>query len=171
MQISTVIYTEASQKSIDTLKEMINHFLTFTGSTQKADDLFEFKLYNPDLNDQIKDWIIENIKEFIELKDQVWGKYYADKEAGNITKEEWRNIFHNYKDKLNYAVQNIQEVLVSEEVKSNYQEFVDEANDDYDFKNVEIIVKPKEDNEHLAEVAKVLSDLEGLFNINAERDG
>lgn len=71
---STEIYIMASEKTIETIKDIVNHLLAIGNSELKADDLFEFNLDYPYLEDYIRGY--DNEEEAIQaIKNQDY--YYA----------------------------------------------------------------------------------------------
>ena len=69
---STEIYIQATDKTIETIKKIIDNLLENTNSKLKTDDLFEFSLVNTSLEDRKKYYkneeLSENECDTIELK-------------------------------------------------------------------------------------------------------
>ena len=51
---STEIYIQATTKTVESVKEIINNLLKVNGSGYTADDLFEISLFNSSLADRIR---------------------------------------------------------------------------------------------------------------------
>lgn len=51
---STEIYIQATTKTVESVKEIINNLLKVNGSSYTADDLFEISLFNSSLADRIE---------------------------------------------------------------------------------------------------------------------
>jgi hypothetical protein len=57
---STEIYVEATEKTIESVKDIINNLLGFASSNHTADDLFEFTLVDEDKENYGEDYERDN---------------------------------------------------------------------------------------------------------------
>lgn len=169
---STQIYTQADSGSIKVIKDLVNSFLKFAGDERVADDLFTFELYCEQEHEMLCEHFHEHSEAFRQFdirRDEMQitecGHDYAyqindpikKKRHGDITRE-----FSKLKDQM---------IMDSMALPTDEQpDWLQEWNyDPYNYDtggSVEINVSIKDefrDDDNIKEIAKILGNLEGLF--------
>lgn len=157
---STVIYTQAKEGSIETVKEIINSLLKLGGSDKTSDDLFDIKITSEEL--------IDEQKEMLRYGDDFYG--YGN---GKNTKSEFEKYtgrefnYSNDEDKKTLDELWSKIDLGEIEAPSWWERGTSYVSDKHQC-NTEITVIPKVDDKQAKLVASLLSTLQDLF-VSEER--
>ena len=138
---STVIYTQANESTIEGVKEIANTLLKIGNANLTADDLFTFELVDPD----IKPYREYEIR--VEFSSQI---------------KDWSFLSSARKDEM--VEEKYNEYLAMDEKPEWW-----ERNSYDDYYDIDLVVKAKDENNE--KVASILSDLTGLFDQDAMRNG
>lgn len=138
---STTIYTQVRKGSIDTIKELVNTLLKMGGSELTADDMFTFEVVKEDISDAIKDLIID---------EGILEKYIGHE-------IDWRT--NEYREKREELYN---KMLNGEYPKPHFWDYG--YYEDSSELATEILVTCKTSDKDGELVAKILSNLENLFN-------
>ena len=143
---SSETYIQASDSSIKQAKEIVNSLLKVGGSTQSADDLFEFDLV----------YLLSDIDKNLENK---------AKSAGiEIPEKSWYEV---------YATKNQIDAFINSLTEDESNLFT--APWDYSYNegyNVNLRITPKDPaNEETNKIAKLLSGFVNSFNISSQYEG
>lgn len=136
---STEIYVQASESTIKSVKELVNGLLKMGGSTKTADDLFTFELIDPGFADRV--W------------DAAW-HYLSDEEAPD----------DETGDQYEQRVKDLVDAVDKKNPPEWYQYFLDREDESYKH-DVDLVVTARDPE--AAGVAKILSSLSGLFDMEA----
>ena len=169
---STSIYTIAGDWTLDRIKEIINTLLQIAKSDLTADDLFEFKLNDPSYYDSerfqnaceeyvrnniLNDEELEKIQELENQKKKLGNPSYSDY-------SEKARLLRNQRNKIINEIWNISEKYITRDVILKVGEDYEPYDEWYE-RDYSIIAKQNiEEHKHLA---NILSNLENLFNIEA----
>ena len=145
---STTVFIVAKESTIKAVKELIDQLLELGGCRQRADDLFSFKLEC----DRYQDWLSEET-----MANTDYDESLGWKERNVICKEALAQVLAS-EDKPDW--------FKTEEEWLTSNEECDEYHD------ISLIVTAKEGEAELAaKVARLLSNLTGMFEMEAEYRG
>jgi hypothetical protein len=150
---STSIYVEATQNTIDTIKDLVTTLLKIGGSNKNADDLFDFELIDKYLQNSINSYLYDK---YVEILNDIVPNY------DNLSYEERSNLKSDIHTQFKSGKRNA-------DWYTNQPDFQHESWHDYN--DVRVKVTPKSPDDDTNTVSDILSKLSSLFNIEACYDG
>jgi hypothetical protein len=153
---STSIYVEATQNTIDTIKDLVTTLLKIGGSNKNADDLFDFELIDKYLQNSINSYLYDK---YVEILNDIVPNY------DNLSYEERSNLKSDIHTQFKSGKRNADWYTDP----TNQPDFQHESWHDYN--DVRVKVTPKSPDDDTNTVSDILSKLSSLFNIEACYDG
>lgn len=145
---SSEIFVEASASTITAIKKMLTNVLAAGGSTKTADDLFTFDLGYEVTDTKDYDTVYVSKAEFKKIE-KAWEEYEESKYSEDDETEGMSDVEKDERDAAKTP---------------RYEPRYDES----EFHNTRIVVTVKDEASKEAKAAaKTLSDLTGLFNLEA----
>lgn len=151
---STVIYTQAKEGSIETVKEIINSLLKLGGSDKTADDLFNIEITSEQLIDEQKDRLA-----------------YDDDDISMLEKYAGRELEWNDPDRKRLLDELWNKINSGEIEEPSWWERGTSYESDSHQCDTEITVTAKVDDEQAKLAASLLSTLHDLFISEERYDG
>jgi len=165
---STSIYTVANEWTLNHIRKIIDAAMEVAGSTLKADDLFDFELEvpNADCEEDYREEFVEKIimGDVLTDEEQTLVESYQNQKYESLRNSkgvEYRKIRMEYDD-LIYSI--VRPYITTKFIEDYFD------NSHYGYYNRGYKVIPKQDIESHRDLAKVLSNLQNLFDINASYD-